>query len=590
MAKWYVTAKRADFDAIGKRFGISPVLARIIRNRELIKEEEIDYFLNGNLDALHSPYLMKDMEKTIMILKEKIKQKKKIRVIGDYDIDGICASYILKEGLNEAGANADVVIPHRMKDGYGLNEELIKEALDARVDTIVTCDNGIAAASSISYGKEMGMTIIVTDHHDIPYEEKDGVKQYLLPPADAIINPKQEACQYPYKEICGAVVAFKVVQALTGITTLTIGDAFVRKYLPFAAFATVGDVMTLLDENRIVVKYGLEAMEQTDNLGLKALLVVNGLYKAKLSPYHLGFVLGPCINATGRLDTAKRAVELFDAETEQEAGRIAADLKALNDSRKELTKQGERDAIAQIEEMGLNRDDILVVYLPDCHESLAGIIAGRVKERYCKPSFVLTDGEEGVKGSGRSIEQFSMFENMTRIKDIFVKYGGHKLAAGLTLPSGKVEEFRTRINATSMLTKEDFVSKIYIDVPMPIAYATPIFIEELDKLKPYGNGNPSPLFAQKNISFVKGQLVGKERKVGKFTIKDEQGLMMEAVYFKEPEKMMADFETRYGNKSVEKLLYGNGQDIIASIIYYPDINEFRGKKTLQLVITDYCFS
>lgn len=590
MAKWYVTAKKADFEAIGKRFDISPILARIIRNRDLITEDEIDCFLNGNLSALHSPLLMKDMEKTISILKEKIKQRKKIRVIGDYDIDGICASYILMEGLKEAGADVDVVIPHRIKDGYGLNDELIKDAADAQIDTIITCDNGIAAASQISYGKDMGLTLLVTDHHEVPYEETDGSKQYFLPPADAVIDPKQEACDYPYKEICGAVVAFKVIQALYGIDTLRMEDEFVLKYLPFAAFATIGDIMTLMDENRIIVKYGLQAFEQTKNLGLKALLTVNGLYETKLSPYHLGFVLGPCINATGRLDTAKRAMELFCAVTEREAACIAADLKALNDSRKELTKQGELDAIAQIEEAGLYKDDVLVVYLPDCHESLAGIIAGRVKDKYCKPAFVLTNSEDGIKGSGRSIEQFSMFESMTQIKDIFVKYGGHKLAAGLTIPAGKSEEFRTRINATSTLTKEDFVSKKYIDVPMPIVYATPKLIEELGMLQPYGNGNPSPLFAQKNISFVKGQLLGKERKVGRFTIKDEQGFKVDAVYFKEPEKMIADFEERYGKEGVEKLLYGSGSGIIASILYYPDINEFRGKKTLQLVITDYCFS
>lgn len=595
MANWYVAAKKADFNLIGERFGISPVLARIIRNRDLITEKEIERFLNGTIKELYSPFLLKDMEKGITIVKEKIREGKKLRIIGDYDIDGVCASYILETGLKEAGAVMDTVIPHRIKDGYGLNDELINEAYKAGVDTIITCDNGIAAEEQIALAKSQGMTVIVTDHHEVPYKETEEGRVYLLPKADAVINPKQKECAYPYKGICGAVVAYKFIQALFGRESLSFNEEtkeadILKKLFPFTAFATVGDVMELTDENRIFVKYGLLEMEQTANKGLRALMMVNGLGQSTLTPYHIGFVLGPCINATGRLDTAERALQLFGTEDEREAARIAGDLKALNDSRKDLTRQGFLQAVEIVESTGLKEDDVLVVYLAECHESLAGIIAGRLREKYGKPSFVLTRGETEIKGSGRSIDAFHMYEHMTQIEDVFLKYGGHKLAAGLSLKEERVEEFRERINKTSQLKKEDFEETIHIDVPMPIAYCTPSFVRELERLKPYGNGNKKPLFAEKGISILKGRLLGKEGKVLKCFVADARGYQAEAVYFGDTTKMLGDFSEKFGEKQVEAFLKGYNNNIRLTIAYYPEWNEFRGKKTLQLVITNYCFS
>ncbi len=594
MANWYVAAKKAEFNKIAQKFGISPVLARIIRNRDIITEEEIEVFLNGTTKELYSPFLLKDMDKAVEIVREKIKDGKKIRVIGDYDIDGVCSTYILQKGLKKQGAVVDAVIPHRIKDGYGLNDELIKEAKSAGVDTIITCDNGIAALEQIALGKELGMTIIITDHHEVPYEEAGGEKKYLLPEADAVIDPKQENCPYPYKGICGGVVAYKFVQAFYGLEELDFSKGgqelqLLKELFCFAAFATIGDVMELTGENRIIVKYGLSFMEKTENPGLKALIFANGLAGSRLTPYHVGFVLGPCVNATGRLDTAERALRLFSSEDEKEAAVIAGDLKALNDSRKDLTASGLQKAVELVENTDLKEDSVLVVYLPDCHESLAGIIAGRLREKYGKPSFVLTKGEEEAKGSGRSIDAFHMYDNMTKVKDLFLKYGGHKLAAGLSIKEDRIEEFRRRINQISCLTEKDFEETIHIDVPMPIAYGTMEFVKEMERLEPYGTGNKRPLFAEKNISFSKGRLLGKDKRVLKCLLKDERGYEIEAVYFGDTKKMLEDFEEQFGSSQIEFFLSGQKNRIKATIAYYPDINEFRGQKSLQLVITNYCF-
>ncbi|MBD5543672.1 MAG: single-stranded-DNA-specific exonuclease RecJ [Lachnospiraceae bacterium] len=594
MANWYVAAKKADFNQIAQKFGISPVLARIIRNRDIITEEEIEVFLHGTIKDLHSPFLLKDMDKAVEIIWEKVKNGRKIRIIGDYDIDGVCSAYILEKGLKESGALVDTVIPHRIRDGYGLNDELIKEAKAAGVDTILTCDNGIAAMEQIALAKELGMSIVVTDHHEVPYEEADGGKKYLLPKADAVIDPKQEDCPYPYKGICGAVVAYKFIQAFYGFRTLDFSEGgkgmeTLQELFCFAAFATIGDVMELTGENRIFVKYGLPLMEKTENPGLKALILANGLAGSRLTPYHVGFVLGPCINATGRLDTAERALQLFASEDEREAAMIAGDLKAFNDSRKDLTAKGMEEAVKLVEGTDLKKDHVLVVYLPECHESLAGIIAGRLREKYGKPVFVLTKGEEEVKGSGRSIEAFHMYENMTKVKDLFLKYGGHKLAAGLSIKEERVEEFRERINGISCLTEKDFEETVHIDVPMPIAYGTMEFVRELRKLEPYGVGNKKPLFAEKNISFLRGRLLGKNGNVLKCMLEDERGYQVEAIYFGDTRQLLWDFEQQFGNSQVELFLHGKSNEIKAVIAYYPDINEFRGQKSLQLVIMNYSF-
>lgn len=591
-----VAAKKADFDAISRKYHISPVLARIIRNRDVVADQDIDRFLNGTREHLYAPGLLKDMDKAVDILLEKIAQGKHIRIIGDYDIDGICSTYILYRGLTECGADADTSIPHRIRDGYGLNENLIQEAYDAGTDTVVTCDNGIAAYEQIAFANSLGMTVIVTDHHEVPYDEKDGVRRYRVPEARAVVDPKQEDCGYPFPEICGAVVAYKLVLALLarkeGRDWREVMESEIGlELLELAAFATIGDVMELKEENRIIVKSGIELMKDTRNAGLKALMQATETDPMHLKPYTIGFVLGPCLNATGRLDTAVNALELFKAADTESAAVLAGDLKAMNDSRKELTRKGVEEAIKQIEDSGLDRDKVLVVYLPEVHESLAGIIAGRIREKYCKPVFVLTRAEDGVKGSGRSIEAFHMYDEMTKCKELFTKYGGHKLAAGLSLPEANVDAFRRRLNENCALTDADFEEKVLIDVPMPMEYASIDFVREISRLEPFGNGNPKPQFAQKNIRFVSGRVLGANHNVGKYTVADERGRKYEMIYFGDIEAFDAYVADKYGTEAVDALYHKgiqmHGKDIILSVVYYPDINEYRGSASLQMVMKYY---
>lgn len=586
-----VSAKKADFNRIAQQFQIDPVIARIIRNRDITEMEDIALFLRGDLSNLHNPRQLYDMEKAVALMLSKIEEKATIRIIGDYDIDGICATYILLRGLRACGAVVDTVIPHRMKDGYGLNDTLIEEAHADGIDTIITCDNGIAAAPQIAYAKELGMSVIVTDHHEVPYElTEDGSRSEILPPADAVIDPKQEACQYPFEGICGAVVAYKFVQVLLeeyGICIKQSSEELLRELLEFAAFATVGDVMELLDENRILVKFGLEQMVHTKNLGLKALMEVNGLQGKPLSAYHIGFVLGPCLNATGRLDTAQKALQLLQCGEWNEAVTIAGELKELNDSRKEMTRQGILQAISLIENGDYAKDKVLVLYLPECHESLAGIIAGRVKEKYHKPVFVLTKGEEGVKGSGRSIESYHMYEQMSLCKHLFTRYGGHKMAAGLSLPEENVEEFRRTLNQNCNLTDEDFEEKILIDVPMPLSYVRTDFVKQLKVLEPFGNGNAKPVFAQKNIRVLQGKVLGRNANVGKYKIMDEQGYTYEMIYFGDMDNWHRFLTENFGEAEKERLYHEGSREIVIQIIYYPDINVYQGRENLQIVMQDY---
>lgn len=592
MSKWMVAAKRADFERLSKEFSISPVLARIIRNRDVITDEEMRKFLYGTMDDLYAPILLKDMEKAVDILMAKILECKKIRIIGDYDIDGVCSAYILYKGLSYCGAVVDTAIPHRMKDGYGLNENLVQEAYDSGADTILTCDNGIAAFAQIEYANSLGMTVVITDHHEVPYEEKDGERNYIIPRAAAVVDPKQEKCEYPFSEICGAVVAYKVILELVARLEHTDWKKVMKSELglelmEFAAFATIGDVMELRDENRIIVKTGLQLMKNTRNIGLKALMDATGTQPQNVKPYTIGFVLGPCLNATGRLDSALSALELFQAKDRAIAATIAGNLKAMNDSRKELTLDGVEQAIAQVEEKGYEKDKVLVIYLPKVHESLAGIIAGRIREKYGKPSFVLTNAEDGVKGSGRSIEAFHMYDEMTKCKELFTKYGGHKLAAGLSLPEENVEKLRTALNENCLLTPEDFEEKVLIDVPMPMEYASLSFIEELEKLEPFGNGNAKPLFAQRQVSFVKGKILGQNRNVGKYTVADENGKIYEMIYFGDIEALNDYMRRKFGEESVDNLYYRSCRNIQMSVVYYPDVNEFRGNVSVQMVMKYY---
>ncbi len=587
MSQWFITAKKADFYKIAETHHIDPVIARIIRNKDIIEEEDIRKYLHGDKEDLYEPSRMKDVSKAAELLKQYIDDQRKIRVIGDYDADGICSSYILMKGLSLCGADADTVIPHRIRDGYGLNETLIEEAHQDGVQTIVTCDNGIAAIDQIAYARELGMTVIVTDHHEIPYEEVDGKRNYILPEAEAVVNPKQEECHYPYKNICGAVVAYKLIQQLFTLIRPEKEAEALEEFLEIAAFATICDVMELRDENRIIVKYGLENMRHTRNIGLKALIEVCGLDSKNLSAYHIGFVLGPCLNATGRLDTAIRSLSLLQCEERAEAVRIADELKNLNDNRKELTLKGVAEAIQVIEESDLIKDRVLIIFLPDCHESLAGIIAGRIKERYGKPTFVLTRGEEGVKGSGRSIENYHMYEKMNDCKELFIKYGGHKMAAGLSMEEKSIEEFRSRMNASCGLTDEDFVKKVSIDVAMPLSYITKEFIKELNILEPFGVGNTKPVFAQKNIHIINGRIMGKNQNVGKYGVRDENGNFYEMMYFGDVEVFHTFLKEKAGEKSIKQLEEGKRTDILISITYYPAINNYQGKESIQIIMQNY---
>ena len=588
MAKWMVSAKKADFDRIAQQFYIDPVIARIIRNRDITEDEMIRQFLYGTLEDLHSPYLLKDVEKAAEILRDKIKQGKSIRVIGDYDIDGICSTYILLEGLKYRGAAADAVIPHRIHDGYGMNEHMITEAYEDGIDTILTCDNGIAANEQIAYAKSLGMTVLVTDHHEVPFETgSDGTRLECLPPADAVIDPKQEQCTYPFDGICGAVVAYKLVQVLLDYEHDEGCRSILQELLAFAAFATVGDVMELKDENRIIVKYGLRQISESANAGMQALLNVNGLQDKPLSAYHIGFILGPCLNATGRLDTACRALQMFMTDDRSEAVTIAGELKELNDSRKYMTLQGTQQAVSLIEESALRDDKVLVIYLPDCHESLAGIIAGRIRERYHKPVFVLTKAEEGIKGSGRSIEAYHMYDKMSECKELYTKYGGHKMAAGVSMAETSVDAFRAYLNEHCGLTEADFEEKILIDVPMPMSYVTVDFVRQLSVLEPFGNGNSKPVFAQKNLRLIRGRILGKNSNVGKYTVEDNSGMQFEMMYFGNLEVWHKFLQDSFGQEEYDRLYREGNAGIRIHVTYYPDLDVYQGRERLQMIMQDY---
>lgn len=570
MEKWVVTAKKADFQGIGRKYGIDPVIARIIRNRDITGDEAIEEYLNGTLADIPSWKLLKDIDKAVEIISGKIDSGTKMRIIGDYDIDGVTATYILLKGFKRLGANVDTYIPDRVEDGYGIHDHLIKKAMEDGIDTIVTCDNGISASSQITYAKELGMTVVVTDHHEVPFTDTEEGRTYILPPADAIINPKQADCTYPNKNICGAVVAMKLVFAL--YEKYRLPEEEKEDFLEPAAIATVGDIMDLQGENRILVKEGLARLPFTKNKGLKALIRAIGLEDQKITSYDIGFRLGPCINASGRLDTAMRSLALLQSEDEEEAAKLAGDLKALNDSRKALTEKGTEEAYKLIESSDLKNDRVMVVFLPECHESLAGIIAGRIREKYHKPTFVLTRGEKSLKGSGRSTENYSMYEELVKCDSLLVQYGGHPMAAGLSIEEENVEKFRQTLNDNCTLTEEDMIPKIVIDVPMPISYINEELVEQLSILEPFGKGNTKPLFAQKNLRVLKVGIYGKTQNTVKLQLRDPSGAVMDGLYWGEA-KEFADFA-----RSHETI----------SVTYYPRINSYMGRESLQIVIQNYC--
>lgn len=585
MENWVLLRKGADFQHISEKFHISPRVASLIRNRDVIGDDAIEKYLNGTIADLYDGMLMKDMDKAVAVLGEKIKENAKIRIIGDYDIDGIQSTYILLEGFRMLGADVDSDIPDRMKDGYGLNRNLIDRALEADVDTIITCDNGIAAAEEIAYAKSMGMTIVVTDHHEVPYTEIGAGRRYILPEADAVVDPKQEDCTYPFKGLCGAAVAYKLVEALMEAMGKDAEDA--DYLMENVAIATIGDVMDLVDENRIFVKQGLDMLKRTENLGLKALMGCTGVNVDKLSSYHIGFVIGPCMNASGRLDTAKRALELLEAKKVAEADLLAGDLKALNDSRKDMTAQAVEEAFVQVENSELKDADVLVVYLPECHESLAGIVAGRIREKYYRPVFVLTKGAEGLKGSGRSIETWHMYEGLNRVKHLLSKFGGHKMAAGLSMPEENLEQFRKEINEKSGITPEDLNEKIAIDMQLPFECVNEKFIGELAVLEPFGKGNARPIFAERQVQVESARILGKNKNVLKLQVKDLHGTRMDAMYFGDVNTFVEYVREKFGDIACECLLRGHGHGIVMAFTYYPDINEYRGVRTPQIVIQNY---
>ncbi len=585
MKRWVLLRKGADFAAISQKFHISPRLAGLIRNRDIIGDKAIDDYLNGTIADLHDGMQMRDMDRAVDILTEKIRERAKIRVIGDYDIDGVCAVYILLEALEGLGADVDMDIPDRILDGYGLNRRLIDRAYQDGIDTVVTCDNGIAAADETAYAKSLGMTVVVTDHHEVPYIETEGEKHYRLPEADAVVDPKRPDCGYPFQGLCGAAVAYKLMECLYEAAGRDAED--IRGLMEAVGIATVGDVMDLTGENRILVKQALEMLSNSRNPGLKALMECTGIDGASISAYHIGFVIGPCINAGGRLDTAKRALSLLRAESKREADMLAGDLKALNDSRKELTEAVVREAVRLVEETEAGKDKVLVLYLPGCHESLAGIAAGRIRERYYRPVFILTDGESEVKGSGRSIEDYPMFEELTRCKELLVRFGGHKLAAGLSMKRENIEPLRRMLNENCRLTDLELQEKVSIDMELPFSCITEEFMQELALLEPFGKGNTKPVFAARNVELLSARRIGKKHNMLKLRVRDADHVSMDAVYFGDAGGFLDAVSAKHGNGSASGLLAGRASGIRMSLTFYPGVNEYMGNRTMQIVITDY---
>ncbi len=582
MEKWIEIRKGGNFMEMAKKYGIDPLIARIIRNRDIIDEKEITEYLYGGKEALHNPHLLKDVDKAAEIIAEGIAGKKAMRIIGDYDIDGVNAAYILLEGIRRCGGNVDAAIPDRMKDGYGINEHLIEQALSAGKELLITCDNGIAAINEINFAKEKGMTVVVTDHHEIPYRNTEQGKEFLRSNADAIVNPKQNDCLYPCKGICGAVVAWKLVQVLYERMDIPVEEADI--FIENAGFATVGDVMDLTGENRILVKLGLKVLEHTKNPGMKALIAKNKLSDKPLSAYHIGFVLGPCINASGRLDTAKRSLELLLERDEVKASALAGELVELNESRKYMTQQETQKALEQIEKEGREKDKVLVVYLPECHESLAGIIAGRIREAYQRPVFVLTRGEEGVKGSGRSIEAYSMFDKMTEVAELFTKYGGHPMAAGLSMREEDIDKLREQLNQKAELSEEDMAEVVRLDAVLPMSYFTVDTIRQLSVLEPCGKSNTRPVFADRNIKITRAGIVGVNRNVLKLHLLDSKGNPVAGVYFGEVEKFLTFLSEKFGSEEVDAAMHGKENSIQFAAVYEPAVDTYSGRESVQAII------
>lgn len=586
MEKWMVYAKKAEFNKLGSKFNIDPVAIRVIRNRDIVSENEYEKYLMGNIKDIYSPWLLKDMDKAVTIILNHIEKNNKIRVIGDYDIDGVCSGHILTSGLEDINANVDFRVPDRINDGYGINERIIKEASDDEVSLLVTCDNGIAALEQVEYAKSLGMDIVVTDHHDVQFDEIDGMKKYLLPNADAVINPKHPQSEYPFKELCGASVAYKVIQAL--FEKRNIPETKLLEYIQFAGIATIGDVVDLKDENRIIAKEGIKRLACTTNPGLKALMKATDTFGKRISSYTIGFILGPCLNAGGRLSTAMKAYTILHTKSDLEAEKIALELRELNEQRKDMTKAGYDKACEIIDNnKEYDADSVLVVNLPDCHESIVGIIAGRIREKYNKPVIVFTKVETGLKGSGRSIEEYNMFDKMVQCRHLFQKFGGHAMAAGVSIDEDKLEELRKKLNEESGLSDEDLTRKIWIDVPMPLDYISEKLVNDLERLEPFGKGNEKPVFAAKDLLVSRINIFGKNRNVIRIMFIIKNGFTIEATYFADGDEFIDELTQKYGEQQVENALNGKSNNIKMSVVYYPEINEFNGRKNLRVVIKRY---
>lgn len=582
--KWVVSAKKADFQAIGQHFGIDPVLARIMRNRGLTDLQEMNLYLHGTRTDLNDPHLLKDADLAAQILREKIKEKKRIRIIGDYDIDGIQSTYILYCALRRLGADADFVIPDRILDGYGLNEHLVTRASQDGIDTILTCDNGISAIDQIHLAKSLGMTVVVTDHHEVPFTEVDGVRREKVCEADAVVNPKQQACHYPFKKLCGAAVAFKLVQVLYEVFGLEVSEA--DCFIENAGFATVGDVMDLQGENRILVKLGLEMLNRTTNIGMKALILQNKLTMGAIKSHDIGFRIGPCLNASGRLDTARLSLKLLLCESETEAAVLAEEIVELNESRKLLTMHAVEQAkeIAQQEEYV--NDRVLVIFLPDCHESLAGIVAGRIREAYYRPTLVVTRSEHGAKGSGRSIESYSMYEELCKCEEYLTQFGGHPMAAGFSLKEADIDAFRRKLNEVCTLTEEELRPKVVIDVPMPISYITERLVNQLGCLEPFGKGNEKPVFADRNLVIERLRICGKEGRVFQMKVRNAAGVSMDAVYFGDEEDLLLPLAEKYGKVVAQDTLAGRCvHEAALHFTYYPEMDHYYETPRIKLRLT-----
>ena len=585
MGNWVIRSKNADFASMIKNHKISEVVARILANRGVLEDDEIDKFLYPSIEGLYDPEYLKDIDKASDILQDKIKQGKSIRIVGDYDVDGIVATYVLYTGLVKCGANVDYEIPDRIKDGYGISIDIINAAHEDGIDTIITCDNGIAAYTEIDRAKGLGMTVIITDHHEIPLIQVSTKEIEQIPNADAVINSKQKDCQYPNKDLCGAAIAFKLIQYLYKL--YNIENEHLHPLLEVVAVATVCDVMDLVGENRILVKLGLKYLRNSSNYGINALVDACDININHLSAYHLGFIIGPCLNASGRLDTAKKGLQLLLSKSKDQAYQIAKELKKLNNERKDMTAAGVEEARMQIETSPLREDKVLVIFLPDCHESIAGIIAGRIREQYNRPTIVLTRSEKGVKGSGRSIEQYNMFKELTKSKEYLINFGGHPMAAGLSLVEENISPFRESLNELTTLTDEDLIPKVTIDVVLPLGYINEDLVNELKVLEPFGKGNPRPVFAERNIKVIQAFLLGKNKNTLKFNLINKYGKKIDGLYFGDTETFLDSLRAKFGEEEVEKMFLNMENKIKFNITYYPNINEYNGNRTVQIIISNY---